>query len=119
MEVWSRVSGNARRTHGQQPSSDHLLAELVILLVLATASTLYLRNLTVQKAKETYQGMGVKLSRITRTALEIERKTFHLTGLVVPILFQILVRCGNYTHADFVKICWPQHVSFGLVIHFV
>lgn len=110
MEIWNRVSGNARRTystsHGEQPSSDHLIAELVILLVLATGSIFYLRNLTVQKAKETYQGMGVKLSRIARTALEIERKTFHLTGLVVPILFQILVRYRNYTQADFAKICW-------------
>jgi hypothetical protein len=41
------------------------------------------------------QQAGVRVSRIRRAAKEIERKTFHLTGLMVPLLFNLVLECVN------------------------
>ena len=43
--------------------------------------------------------MGVKVKRVRKAAKEIERKTFHLTGLVVPLLYSVMIDYFDISHA--------------------
>lgn len=44
---------------------------------------------------------GVRLKRVSRAAREIERKTFHLCGLVVPLTFALSHDYLGWTHLQF------------------
>lgn len=48
---------------------------------------------------------GVPLNHIKRAMREIERKTFHLCGLLVPLCHLMLLRHG-WRYTDCVKLCW-------------
>ena len=55
---------------------------------------------------------GVALGRVRRAGLEIERKTFHLCGLIVPMVYQCLLMWGftrrfcNIFASSIVGIVW-------------
>jgi diacylglycerol kinase (CTP) len=90
--------------HAIQPSEEYLLEILILLLCIISGVFLYIRSLKkAEKGKkkggrESFVAKcGVGLGRIQRTLLEIERKTFHLTGLLVPIGVQISTL---YFHID-------------------
>ena len=45
--------------------------------------------------RRTLRGAGVNIKRVARTVKEIERKTFHITGLFVPLLFNLALEHGE------------------------
>lgn len=63
------------------------------------------RHFTYSETKVFFEGYGVKFNKIARTVKEIERKTFHLMGLGVPILYQILTVYFNWSQSDYTKFC--------------
>ena len=49
---------------------------------------------------------GVRARKVQRTMQEIERKTFHLATLLVPLIHQMLLWGGEWTNDECVKLCW-------------
>lgn len=56
-----------------------------------------------------HEGMGVTLRKLTRTAKEIERKTFHLAGLVYPLIYQVLL-CRGWSKENCCSIVWTTTI---------
>jgi diacylglycerol kinase (CTP) len=107
-ELFSSIFAVFRVLHTRiQPTGDVKLYFLVIAIAVAGITCVfYLRTLTVKRAEEFYTGFGVKIKKIARTAVEIERKTFHLLGLGVPILYEfLLMNYGETIRDDYVKLC--------------
>ncbi|CAJ1434862.1 unnamed protein product [Effrenium voratum] len=48
---------------------------------------------------------GVAMHKVKKTATEIERKIFHLCGLLVPLTYQLLLTHG-VSRGFCVKLCW-------------
>lgn len=94
--MWSEIT----EKHGKQPTSQHLGIVLVLLCVIGGGLVGYFKSirscnvpplspslpLTItrpnssSKLKSIIQYFGVQLHKVARTAMEIERKIFHLTG---------------------------------------
>jgi len=87
------------------PFEDHVILATT-LAVVGTAGFMYIRGLNVKSFGTLLQSFGVKLSKLARTLKEIERKTFHLTGLGVVILYHVLTKNYGWTHADYTIFCW-------------
>lgn len=98
------------------PDLRYLLS--IVLALLATGVTVAARyQRCVQSPKggrrpsSLLRAWGVPLSHIKRAMLEIERKTFHLCGLLVPLCHLLLLRNG-WSNLGCVKLCWAITV-FG------
>jgi dolichol kinase len=96
----------ATNEHGEQPSEGKVFAFVAILTALGFMCVSYIKTLSTKDAGLLIQECGVKLSKVKRTALEIERKTFHLTGLAVPLLYHILMEYFHWTQQDYTRFCW-------------
>ena len=92
--------------HGEQPSSGRLYLMVLVIFFVGAAFIFYLRTLSAQRTKEFYGSLGVSLKKIAKTAHEMERKTFHLTGLLVPILYEYLMRYHRWTQLEYSTLCW-------------
>ena len=55
---------------------------------------------------ENLKTLGVSVNKVARTATEIERKSFHLLGLGVPVLYQYLIRFHSWTQYDYARFCF-------------
>ena len=53
---------------------------------------------------------GVPLKKLRRTVREIERKTFHMMGLLVPLIYQLLLGIG-WTEMECAMLCWGITIS--------
>lgn len=105
--IFSNLKDLITLDHGpNQPSTNHLIYMVVVLGVSFTICTLYLQLISLNNTKKLIQSVGVSLKKITRTAKEIERKTFHMTGLLVPLSYQILMKYYNWSQNDFSKFAW-------------
>lgn len=60
--------------------------------------------------KQLMRDLGVKFSKIGKTMKEIERKTFHLCGLFVPLIYAALLKMG-YSKLFCCQICWTLTAS--------
>jgi len=96
----------ATSEHGEQPSETKLFALISILSIVGFIVASYVKFLTTTEVTLLIKDFGVKLSKVKRTALEIERKTFHLTGLTVPLLYHIVLTYFGWTQHDFAIFCW-------------
>jgi len=56
--------------------------------------------------------LGVRVKRVRSAAREIERKSFHLTGLIVPLLYSTMLEHWNWRHRDCV-IFFVSGTAFG------
>ena len=74
------------------PSNDYLITYLVALSVLLVSTTVMFKQ--QRRPKDVLVTLGVSLRRVAKTVREIERKTFHICGLLVPIIHQSLLRSG-------------------------
>jgi dolichol kinase len=109
-EIWNLLSGaepwdNQITRNCSQDSSDNLFEFVIAIAIVGALSLFYVKSLSMSYAREFYAGLGIKLKKIARTAQEIDRKTFHLTGLGVPILYQYLVKFKNWSRQDFSQFC--------------
>jgi hypothetical protein len=81
----------ATNKHGHQPTESKIFGFITFLTIIGFSFATYIKSLSTQDVSLLMQDFGVKLSKVKRTALEIERKTFHLTGLMVHLLYHILL----------------------------
>mmetsp|Transcript_22602 Transcript_22602/g.69495 ORF Transcript_22602/g.69495 Transcript_22602/m.69495 type:complete len:295 (+) Transcript_22602:181-1065(+) len=63
---------------------------------------------------EFLRSWGVPLSHVKRAMREIERKTFHLCGLLVPLVHLLLLRHG-VSNAACVRLCWAMTAAGWLM----
>lgn len=99
--------------HGDQPSQVKMFSFVIFLTVVFSGMITYVRTLSTKDASLLIQDVGVKLSKVKRTALEIERKTFHLTGLMVPLLYHVLLVYYGWTQEDFASFSWTVTIFVG------
>merc|ERR1719326_838356 len=67
---------------------------MISLSVSALVLLISIKCLRQQDLRNLLQDAGVALNKIAKTAAEIERKVFHLCGLLVPLIHQILLHFG-------------------------
>lgn len=100
--LWTGITGD----HGRQPSSQHLGIIMACLAGVGVMVVWYLKTLSTRNIRLLIQDFGVRLNKISRTAMEIERKMFHLAGLAVPFTYQFLMEHYHWSQTDFSKFCW-------------
>jgi diacylglycerol kinase (CTP) len=106
MSQFDLVYQRATNEHGDQPTEAKMFAFIAILSVVGFSAATYVKTLSTKNADLLIQDFGVRLSKVKRTALEIERKTFHLTGLMVPLLYHVLLEHVGWSQGDFSSFCW-------------
>ena len=70
----------------ENPSQNRLNYMVITLAIIGGIIVWTIRHLSLSEATEFYRSLGIRFSKMTRTAFEIERKTFHLMGLGVNSL---------------------------------
>jgi len=98
------VMGSDQATEGQ-PSNRMLTWVIMIVTVGLSASTLWVRFLKPSTLKERLRVIGVAVGKVKRAAKEIERKTFHVCGLLVPLIHLVLLNIG-VSQRICAGICW-------------
>ena len=86
----------------QEPGSKYLLSYLITLSLGALVISILFR--TAPSKKDVLRSMGVSLRKVARATREIERKSFHLCGLLMPLIYQALLRMG-VSNATCVRVC--------------
>ena len=94
------------------PSEDHTALFLVYLSGAALVWGIYVKSIKSKLLRKHIADLGVSLSRVKRAASEIERKVFHLCGLLVPLIYQLLLQKG-FSKNFCAGICWT--VTIGQV----
>lgn len=87
----------------QTPTNVYLLEYLITLSVVGLISTCAFKS--AQSPKKLIAAMGVAGRRVAKAVREIERKTFHMAGLLVPLTHQLLLRNG-VTNSNCARLCW-------------
>lgn len=91
------------------PVSENVDPFLTIYVVSLTASgmvvALAVRRLRPEGVRKLLKEAGVAVKKVARTATEIERKLFHLCGLLVPTIYQLLLQL-DFSKRDCARICW-------------
>lgn len=114
MEDWlsfHNVTSLFTQNHGKQPRADFLFIQISILALVGTASLIFFRSLTKKNATNLMKSFGIRIKKIARASMEIERKAFHLTGLGVPLAHHISTSYFGWSKEHFVKFCWFCTIS--------
>ena len=86
------------------PSNVFLLELLLAISLISIVATVAFKRL--KRPGMFIKACGVRARKVQRTMQEIERKTFHLATLLVPIIHQLLLWSGDWTNDECVKLCW-------------
>jgi len=89
----------------QQPTDPFLTAYMIVLTVLGFCIGGFIRSMHRKDVALVLRDMGVRLKKVARTAREIERKMFHLAGLLVPLIYQLMIQQG-FDQTTCQRICW-------------
>mmetsp|Transcript_129911 Transcript_129911/g.416915 ORF Transcript_129911/g.416915 Transcript_129911/m.416915 type:complete len:288 (-) Transcript_129911:78-941(-) len=89
----------------QLPSEPFLTAYMVVLFIVGVMFIVLVKNTRPQDLRRLLQDAGVALNKVANTAREIERKVFHLCGLLVPLTYQVLLSNG-VEKWKCSRICW-------------
>ena len=92
--------------HGSQPELNYLNLVVIALALIGTTSLLWFRNLSKQGGTDFFRSWGVRIEKISKSIREIERKTFHLCGLIVPAVFHFSTNKLGWTPEQFQTFCW-------------
>lgn len=87
------------------PSNTYLTIFIVILAGSAFVFAVAVRSLHPKDVRRLLCDAGVAIHKVAKTAREIERKLFHLAGLLVPLIYQVLLTY-RYSHKACARICW-------------
>ena len=85
------------------PSNGFLIELLLAISLISIGGTVAFKRL--KRPHAFVKACGVRARKVQRTMQEVERKTFHLATLLVPIIHQILLSVG-WSNAECVKLCW-------------
>lgn len=100
-----RTKGGATMPSHQLPSDDYILAMITVLTVVSSVGMTLFSTLKNKTRKEVLAACGVSLRKVARSVREIQRKGFHIAGLLVPLVQLVLLRRG-WTNGDCSRICW-------------
>jgi len=92
-------------TQDDPVSETFLTAYMVALSVAALALIIRIKSLRPKDMSTLLEQAGVAIDKVAKTSREIERKTFHLAGLLVPLIHQTLLYFGA-THCFCCGIVW-------------
>ena len=67
-----------------EPTNRMLTIVIITLSIVGFVSLLVVRLISTATLRQTLEGFGVAVHKVTNSAKEIERKTFHVMGLLVP-----------------------------------
>lgn len=91
------------------PDLDHILFLILVLLGAGTPLIARFRAAPADGDRDRrpsmLRGLGVPLTRVKRALRELERKTFHLCGLLVPLVHLALLERG-VAPGDCARLCW-------------
>lgn len=96
----------ATSEHGDQPETAKMIGLVTILTSACFFVVTYITKINGKGIGHLIREFGVKLRKVKRTALEIERKAFHMTGLMVPLLYLILLEYFEWEQQDFASFSW-------------
>jgi hypothetical protein len=88
-----------------EPTMRMLTYVIIAIAVVGFASLAVIHFISKSTLRKTLQGVGVAINKVTRAAKEIERKTFHIMGLLVPLIHLLLLENG-FSHNFCAGICW-------------
>ncbi len=89
---------------------------LAVIFTLGMAWMLYSVFLARTRSLRSFvRDVGVRVKRVRKAAREIERKTFHLTGLIVPLLYSLMLDYLNFSHRDCVTF-FASGTAFGWAV---
>ena len=95
------------------PSTQYLMRYIITVFLLFAAWIVHLYQNPEFKGtplRARLRGMlksvGTKTKRAGKAAKEIERKTFHLCGLLVPLVYMVLLSNGLATEKECALLCW-------------
>lgn len=106
LRILARAAGLLTAKHGVQPQGEFLFAEVSLLALLGAICFLFFRSLSKRNAQQFLKNSGVRLKKIHKATKEIERKGFHLCGLIVPLFYFISTKMLGYTEEDYARFCW-------------
>ncbi len=86
------------------PSDRYL--ELYFAIISLVALSLLGVYRCIRSPKKLLRACGVSLKKVKRAVREIERKKFHLSGLLVPIIYFVLMEHLGWSHLDCCRLCW-------------
>ena len=89
----------------QSPSNQFLLDYVLVLLLFFLSAIIMFQRLGIGDRQQLLAACGVSLRKVARAVHEIQRKGFHVAGLLVPLTQLILLRNG-VSQEDCVRICW-------------
>eukprot|EP00929_Paragymnodinium_shiwhaense_P110513 TRINITY_DN77604_c0_g1_i1.p1 TRINITY_DN77604_c0_g1~~TRINITY_DN77604_c0_g1_i1.p1 ORF type:complete len:277 (+),score=39.83 TRINITY_DN77604_c0_g1_i1:115-945(+) len=101
----------------QLPSRTFLTIYVVSLFITGSIIMVIVKSLRQQQLHKLLQDLGVAFKKVANTAKELERKVFHLAGLVIPLIYQFLLLHG-YSQTFCGYLCWALTVS-GVTMDFV
>lgn len=100
--VSNRMSAQPTLLEHQKPSQEYILNVLAAVCVLML-SIMFIYKQHVDP-KKLMSKLGVSLKKVARAVQEVERKAFHIAGLLVPLTQALLLRNG-FTNHDCTRIC--------------
>jgi len=92
------------------PSANFISGYLLSLTVSSVILALGVASLKRKTLRGLLKDAGVALNRIGKTSKEIDRKTFHVMGLLVPLCYQIGLTCG-IPQLQAAKIFWAITIT--------
>lgn len=95
------------------PTEKFLTAYMISLSVMALVLLIAIKTLRRKDLRKILADAGVAVKKITKTAMEIERKVFHLCGLLVPLIYQILLQAG-WSQKACGRIVWTITIIGGV-----
>jgi len=88
-----------------EPTNRMLTIVIITLSIVGFVSLLVVRLISTATLRQTLEGFGVAVHKVTNSAKEIERKTFHVMGLLVP-LCHLLLLDSEFSQDFCAGLCW-------------
>lgn len=95
------------------PSDRFLTVYMIVLTLAALTLTAAMKTIRTTDLKRLLQDAGVAVNKVAKTAREIDRKLFKLSGLGVPMIQQILLNLG-FANSVCIAMIWTFTISWVL-----
>jgi len=89
----------------QLPSPEFLTGYMMVLTCTGFCALIGVQTLRPAGVRRVLKEAGVAMSKVAKTAREIERKVFHLCGLLVPLIYQVMLGRGH-SKWECARLCW-------------
>lgn len=92
------------------PSAPFLTAYMAILTFFGLSACVAIHVLRPKGVRKLLRDAGVAIHKVANTAKELERKVFHLAGLLVPLIYQVLLHY-RYSQRTCIRILWTITIT--------